>query len=116
VRNILSKHDLNNYIELTNPGQNTILGYADAIQAPMELECALVTNGLYCGDSTGYNDLRAKSLEVEADKWMCLLQVDSEDEKTGMMWGDAGKLYFWIREDDLKNKRFDKSWFCLQCY
>ena len=31
------------------------------------------------------------------------------------IWGDAGTLYFWIRKDDLKNKRFDKCWFISQC-
>jgi uncharacterized protein YwqG len=94
---------------------NKLLGYSNTIQNEMELECELVTNGLYCGDSTGYNNQRAKSLEPNAKDWLLLLQIDSNDENR-MMWGDVGRLYFWIKKDDLLNKQFDKAWFCLQCY
>jgi uncharacterized protein YwqG len=93
---------------------NKLLGYSDNIQNEMELECELVTNGLYCGDSTGYNDPRAKALKPNAINWRLLLQIDSNDENE-MMWGDCGRLYFWIKKDDLLNKDFDKSWFSLQC-
>ena len=94
---------------------NKLLGYSDNIQGEMELECELVTNGLYCGDPSGYNDPRAKELEPNAKNWRLLLQIDSNEENE-MMWGDSGRLYFWIRKDDLINKNFDKSWFSLQCY
>jgi len=101
--------------EIYNDGNlNKLLGYSDNIQGEMELECELVTNGLYCGDPSGYNDPRAKGLEPSAKNWILLLQIDSNDENE-MMWGDCGRLYFWIKKDDLKNKHFDKSWFSLQC-
>lgn len=101
--------------EVYNDGNlNKLLGYSDNIQEEMELECELVTNGLYCGDPSGYNDPRAKKLEPNAKKWRLLLQIDSNEEN-GMMWGDVGRLYFWIKRDDLLNKDFDKSWFSLQC-
>lgn len=93
---------------------NKLLGYSDNIQDEMELECELVTNGLYCGDPSGYNDPRAKALEPNAKNWRLLLQIDSNEENE-MMWGDCGRLYFWIKKDDLLNKQFDKSWFSLQC-
>lgn len=93
---------------------NKILGYSDDIQNEMELECELVTNGLYCGDPSVYNDPRAKELESNAKNWRLLLQIDSNNEN-GMMWGDCGRLYFWIKKEDLINKQFDKSWFSLQC-
>lgn len=32
-----------------------------------------------------------------------------------MMWGDLGRLYFWIRDDDLAARRFEKAWLILQC-
>jgi uncharacterized protein YwqG len=32
------------------------------------------------------------------------------------MWGDGGRLYFWIREQDLAVNNFDKTWLVLQCY
>ncbi|MBK8507084.1 MAG: DUF1963 domain-containing protein [Saprospiraceae bacterium] len=64
------------------------------IQGPMELECELVTNGLYCGDATGYNDPKAKELAKNAETWTLLFQVDSNYEEAGMIWGDMGRLYF----------------------
>lgn len=94
---------------------NKMLGYADSIQNEMELECELVTNGLYCGDPSGYSDPRAKGLEANAHQWRLLLQVDSNDG-CDMMWGDAGRLFFWIRKQDLLEQRWDRSWFSLQCY
>ncbi|MBN2239580.1 MAG: DUF1963 domain-containing protein [Dehalococcoidales bacterium] len=39
----------------------------------------------------------------------------NSDDDTGMMWGDAGKLYFWIKKDDLKNADFTDVWMILQC-
>lgn len=94
---------------------NKLLGYSDNIQNAMELKCELVTNGIYYGNSSGYNDPRAKMLEPNAQNWRLLLQIDSNDEN-GMMWGDVGRIYFWIKKDDLLNKEFDKSWIILQCY
>jgi uncharacterized protein YwqG len=81
----------------------------------MELECQLVTNGIYCGDPSGYEGPRAAVLEAGSADWRLLMQLDSDDE-AGMMWGDAGRLYFWIREADLRERRFDKVWLILQCH
>ncbi len=92
-----------------------IFGYSNNIQGEMELECQLVTNGLYCGDSSGYNDPKRKELEKEKTEWKLLLQVDSDD-RAEMMWGDSGTLYFWIKQKDLENLNFDNAWFALQCY
>ncbi|TCD03493.1 DUF1963 domain-containing protein [Pedobacter psychroterrae] len=92
-----------------------LLGQPDVIQNEMELECELVTNGLYCGDPSGYNDPRAEKLRPNAKDWRLLLQIDSNEE-TEMMWGDVGRLYFWIKEEDLAAKRFENSWCILQCY
>lgn len=91
-------------------------GYPDPIQSPeMALECQLASNGLYCGNSTGYRDPRAKELEAGAKDWRLLLQMDSDDD-LNVMWGDVGTLYFWIREDDAKQKDFSKAWVVLQCH
>jgi len=80
----------------------------------MQLEAQLVSNGLYCGDASGYNNPRAKALAAGATDWVLLLQLDSDDAAK-IMWGDAGMLYFWIRRDDLAARRFDRTWFTLQC-
>ena len=39
--------------------------------------------------------------------WRLLLQVSSDDE-IGLMFGDMGRLYVSIREDDLAPGRFDR--------
>ena len=89
-------------------------GYPDQIQNDMTLQCALVAAGLYCGDATGYQDPRLPAFRRDALDWRLLLQVPSVDA-AGMMWGDVGYLYYWIREDDLRARRFDRAWMILQC-
>jgi uncharacterized protein YwqG len=95
--------------------QHRLLGHPQVIQNEMQTECALVTHGLYTGDSTGYRDPRAAEFRKGAADWLLLLQIDSDDG-AGMMWGDAGRLYFWIRRQDLADRRFDQAWLILQCY
>lgn len=96
---------------------NQLFGYANIVQNPMELECQLVTNGLYCGDPSGYNDPKAKELEKEKSDWILLLQIGSDDyEESNIMWGDSGRIYFWIKKQDLKEKNFNNVWTILQCF
>ncbi|KAA3440043.1 YwqG family protein [Rufibacter hautae] len=94
---------------------NKLLGYSDNVQSAMELECELVTNGLYCGNSSGYDDPKAQVLAPNAVNWRLLLQIDSNEDECGMMWGDMGRLYFWIKKQGLLEKNFDLSWLILQC-
>ena len=89
-------------------------GHANCIQNPMEIECQLATNGLFCGDASGYDDPRAEILAPGALDWRLLLQVDTDDD-AAMMWGDCGMIYFWIHEQDLRAAEFDRSWLILQC-
>ncbi len=90
-------------------------GFADPVQNPeMDEECQLVTNGLYVGDDTGYNDPRAAKLKEGARDWSLLLQMDTDDD-LNIMWGDAGMIYFWVRRDDARKLKFDNTWVILQC-
>jgi len=91
------------------------LGYADQIQGEMQLECQLVSSGIYCGDVSGYKDPRRAELEPDAKDWLLLLQVDTDDTLNSM-WGDVGRIYYWIRSQDLRNKEFSEAWLVLQCY
>jgi uncharacterized protein YwqG len=95
-------------------GKHRLLGHSENIQGDMQLEAQLVTNGLYCGNASGYEDPRRASLEERADDWILLLQLDSDDVGN-FMWGDSGMLYFWIRKQDLIELRFDRVWMTLQC-
>lgn len=91
-------------------------GYANPIQGDdMELEAQLVSNGIYCGDPEGYQSPRAQELKGGAEDWRLLLQLDSDDD-VAMMWGDGGRLYFWIREQDARRTDFSNVWMVLQCF
>jgi uncharacterized protein YwqG len=91
-----------------------MLGHPDTIQNEMQTECALVTNGVYLGDVISHDDPNIQLLAQGYRDWLLLLQLDSEDDAR-MMWGDVGRLYFWMRADALAERRFEDVWVILQC-
>ncbi|MBN2590911.1 MAG: DUF1963 domain-containing protein [Sedimentisphaerales bacterium] len=101
--------------ELDESGCHRMFGHPAQIQGDMQLQCQLVSNGLYCGDSSGYEDPRRAQLEKGTKDWVLLLQLDS-DEQVNMMWGDCGRLYFWVRKDDLEARDFEHVWMVIQCH
>jgi uncharacterized protein YwqG len=113
----LTESEVNAYVSIFPEGvpRHQVGGLPAIIQNPMEIQCQLVTNDVYCGNSTHFNDPRAKVLAADAADWILLLQIDSDDD-ADMMWGDCGRLYVWIRRQDLAARRFDKTWTILQCY
>ena len=80
----------------------------------MQLECQLASNGVYCGNPEGYQNPLVGELGSKASQWTLLFQCDSDDN-VGWMWGDVGRLYFWITESDLVAQRFENVWMILQC-
>jgi uncharacterized protein YwqG len=92
-----------------------LLGHSSNVQGDMQLEAQLVMNGLYCGDSSGYQSPRAAELAPGVDDWILLFQLDSDDQ-AGLLWGDNGMLYYWIRHDDLRDGRFDHVGMTMQCH
>ncbi|MCA9093465.1 MAG: DUF1963 domain-containing protein [Planctomycetaceae bacterium] len=94
--------------------EHHLFGYAHEIQGEMSTECQLVSNGVYCGSGDPLSTPEGKRLAPGAKDWRLLLQLDSDDS-VGWMWGDCGRLYFWIREEDLKARRFENCWMILQC-
>lgn len=97
----------------SDPLTHRFLGQPDPIQGDMQHVCQLASNGISCGaDYT--TDPHALALLSCSSQWRLLLQVDSQED-IGMMWGDVGRLYWWIRDDDLRNGEWDDSWFVLQC-
>lgn len=109
--------------ELVRAGQgeddeprHQLRGHPLLLQNPMEIECQLVSNGIYCGggDIRAADRRRAAQLERGAKDWTLLLQVDTDDS-AGWMWGDVGMLYFWIRHEDIARADFSKVWCILQC-
>ncbi|MBI5359537.1 MAG: DUF1963 domain-containing protein [Planctomycetes bacterium] len=116
----LTERQFDQYIDLCasvflgNP-EHHLFGHPSPVQGnDMDLECQLVSNGLCCGDGTEYSSSKAQRLEPGRADWVLLFQLDTDDD-TGMMWGDCGMLYFWIKKADLEEKRFENCWMILQC-
>ena len=102
--------------EFGDAPRHQIGGFPHPIQGDaMELECQLASNGINAGEPAAYEGPRAKALANAASDWRLLLQVDSDDA-LNLMWGDAGTIYFWIREQDARAGRFDNVWLVLQCH
>lgn len=81
-------------------------------------ECELCgRRGIYTG--SGYPNMTDEEKErfAEASKeWTLLLQLDTvEKDDFGLMFGDCGRIYFYILKEDLKNKNFENTWLILQC-
>ena len=83
------------------------------LMTTMELECQLAANGIPLENTKAYETPEAKALAPGASDWRLLLQCDS-DPDVGMRWGDIGMVYFWIREQDARERRFDETWLILQ--
>ena len=78
-----------------------MLGYADLIQ-PCPPIGSLAESALgYYGKLT---EEQEKNVAEECKKWVLLLQIGPHD---GIQMGDDGFLYFYIRKEDLKQKKFD---------
>jgi uncharacterized protein YwqG len=99
--------------EYSNRG-HALGGWPAVIQSQMETECQFVTNGIFTGGPEGFRSERAAQLRPGAADWRLILQVDS-DSRAGWMWGDVGRLYVWMREQDVRARRFDRCWTIMQC-
>jgi uncharacterized protein YwqG len=111
------------FLLLTQHGDGTsrLLGNSDNIQGPMRAQCALASWAT--GHQTGPPQASERSAEQmtalaqqAASEWELLLQLDSHENEAGMMWGDMGRLYFWINRADLARRDFSQIWQLLQCY
>ncbi len=96
--------------------RHQLLGHPMPVQGPMELGCQLTSNGIYTGgeDFSPEDERRAEALAPGASDWIMLLQLDSDDDL--WMWGDCGRLFFWIRKQDLARRDFSNVWVALQCF
>lgn len=113
----LSDEELDLYMDLMESEDSLrhhLFGLPQEVQNEMQLKCQLVSNGIYCGDLEGYEDTRVPMLKPGAADWRLLLQIDSDDN-AGWMWGDSGRLYFWITNDSLQSRKFENIWMILQC-
>lgn len=92
-----------------------ISGFPSTVQGDMmELESQLASNNIYVGGSEGYQSEEAQALSDGAKDWRLLLQL-SDDEEQGTMWGDCGRIYFWVKAQEARQCDFSNAWLVLQC-
>ncbi len=104
-------------LNLENETKHQLLGNPHEIQGDMRTECQLVSNGVYLGNQPPESEnAKIDSLQPGAKDWRLLLQLDSDQDAADWMWGDCGKLYFWIKDQDLRAADFSSVWGILQCY
>lgn len=103
----------------TDPEDHKLLGYADVIQDEMLTECERVSRGLCCAGPDCYKNTPedvAADIAKHAADWTLLLQLSTITKGDfEWMFGDCGMLYFYIKKEDLAERRFDKVFFSLQC-
>lgn len=97
------------YDKSHRPAIHRMFGHPNAIQNDMQVECQERWNQKY--DEV----LSKQAFEEEAKRWLLLLQI-SWDEHIERDWADSGKLYYWIRPEDLEARRFGQVQFIHQCY
>ncbi|MBR5760220.1 MAG: DUF1963 domain-containing protein [Thermoguttaceae bacterium] len=95
-----------------------LLGYPDLIQGPLAPKCVLDDLGIAEFPST--NEGIAAFFKTLA-KWTLLAQFGPIGKTHGMgeyefIWADCGNFYFFIKEEDLKQKKFDAIWAESDCY
>ena len=96
-----------------------LLGWPNTIQGSMAGECALVSKGYYLGGNKDQPPPEAvkEACRTARDEWQLLFQLDTvETDGFELMFGDCGRIYFFIRKSDLRAKCFDNVWLILQCF
>jgi uncharacterized protein YwqG len=87
-----------------------MFGHANPIQVNgLALQCQEMTLDFDPDDEEGF-----RKFKEGADDWLLLLQVDS-DAELNLVWGDFGRIYYWIRKEDLAIGCFENVWVILQC-
>jgi uncharacterized protein YwqG len=103
-------------IENPDARYHHLLGNPQLVQGDMRSECQLVTRGIYVGKPEAFQGDRTQELLRAAPaEWRLLLQLDTDEDGPGWTWGDAGRIYFWIRRADLDAGAFERAWLVLQC-
>lgn len=81
-------------------------GHPKAVQGPVESEAAQVLQ-------PGEQEADATARKQLASQLVLLAQIDG-DARSGMQWGDSGRLYWLISRDDLAAGRFERATFTWQ--
>lgn len=102
-----------------NDRMHRTLGWADLIQNNTTWKCELLSRGYSFGADFMKipEEIRNGTKLPSVHRWKLLFQIGTVKEGNfTLMFGDAGKLYFFIPEEDLKARRFDRVYGEMQCY
>lgn len=86
-----------------------LLGHPDEIQGGEMRLCVVSAHDLeghFASDGYG-NYANEEDLIAEMKRWRLLAQFPG-DNNTWMSWGCGGMIYYWIRDEDLAARRFDR--------
>ncbi len=91
-----------------------LLGHPQSVQDDVRYEWHLERNGRNAtfprtepareGYSRQIDTPQTRSLK----KWRLLFEIDSDEKRPHWMWGDDGRLYIGLLEEELKQRQFDK--------
>ena len=90
-----------------------ILGWPDAIQHDPAILAQLASSGLDAGEPSTYQLESATALLDNRKSWRLIAQIDSE-ESAGVLWGLYGRIYFMMKEPDVRRRSWDAAWVVLQ--
>ncbi|MFB4313440.1 YwqG family protein [Actinomadura sp. 21ATH] len=99
---------------LCSAGRHQVGGLPSHVQGKVEYEVADFSPDWDLDDFTPDNAHFDDILD-EMARWRLLAQFAS-DADAGMMWGDAGILYWLATAEDLAARRFDRVRFTWQCH
>lgn len=95
------------------------LGWADLVQNNTTWRCEILSQGYSFGAEYAKipEQIRNASKVPSVHRWKLLFQLGTvKEDNFTLMFGDAGKIYFYIPEEDLKARRFDRVCGEMQCY
>lgn len=82
-------------------------GWPRAIQNGMQSTSQLASNGIDAGRPEAYQSDAAKRLLADAKDWKLVLQI-GRDQVVGLDL--PGAFYVLMREQDIRDRRFDRAW------
>lgn len=92
-----------------------LFGQPDLLHDDMKVDCELAASGFSCD----YREPEALTLRASAHErakdWRLLLQLDTDDAP-GWVFGENGRIYYYVRDADLRRQDFNGCWLGLQCY
>ena len=95
-----------------------MLGWADPIRGNMTVQCELVSRGYFLGDEQGRSEVtpldKQEAEQWSVKDWLPLLQLDTVTDGEFPLDLGGGRIFFYIRRDDLIERNFDDIMLFLQ--